>query len=155
MGHILDGHDVIAWDMDGTLIDGSHSAVFRDYIAARTDKIHHVVTFRTPRRWVEEVYEELEGYGVSRDRLAGVHGVPLRLYEAYVRKDPVLTGEFVRWKGLKARKIGASVLIDDMSELVVPGCVEHGIRFLHAEDPRFAGLPGPALNEEVGALAGS
>jgi hypothetical protein len=139
--HLLDEHRVIAWDMDGTLIEGPNSAFFREYIATRRDKEHHVVTFRTPQRWVDEVYDELAGFGIRRDWLAGVHGVPVDLYHAYAQQhsfhQPDKVNAFVRWKGLKAKEIGATVLIDDMHDLVVHGCNDHGVCFLHAHAEGF------------------
>jgi hypothetical protein len=138
MNHpLLDGHEKIAWDMDGTLIAGRNSAYFCRYIIANPQKEHHIVTFRTPRRWAEQALDELEEQGVARNLIAGVHNVPDDIWEAFAIKsgayDPVKVAAYLEYKGLTAFGLGCTVLVDDMSALVAAGCLKHGVCFLDAE----------------------
>lgn len=153
----LDSHTVIAWDMDRTLIGGPKSLEWRQYLLGRRDAVHHVITFRTgpskiPGRehlqtWVDDVSDQLEAHGVPRDRIAGVHGIPPHIFAAYgmdprYRADDVHHPEVQKflseqlelreWKGKKAHELGATVLIDDMPDMVLLGCLRYGVRFVNS-----------------------
>lgn len=149
--------------MDGTLIDGPNSSFFRRYIAANRNKRHHIVTFRDPN-WAQEVYDELDYYGIPHDHIAGVSSCPQEFYRAYsvarfdaaewVKHAPKTYEEaerlcrgtlidfdhansYLHWKGEEAKRLGATVLVDDMEHLVVAGCSKHGVTFVDAFDKRF------------------
>lgn len=130
----LDPHAVIAWDMDGTLIDGPNGAYFCQYIVANPQKQHHIVTFRTPRAWAEFSPFELAPYGITRSMIAGIHNVPDELYHAYAQRltffQPEKVEAYFEWKGLKSKEIGATVLVDDMPNHVLPGCQKYGITYV-------------------------
>ena len=155
----LQKHSVISWDMDQTLVNGPNSAYFRDYIARHPEKEHHIVTFRN-RSWAEKIPLELESYDFNIKHFSGIHYCPEEIHDSYMIRNSdisianflfyrdITKEEFDRnvqlfpyWKGLQSKKIGASVLVDDMPEMVLLGCKEHGIEFLHALDkiPIFVG----------------
>ena len=164
MNHaLLDHHDAIAWDMDGTLIDGPNASVFRRYIKANQHKRHLIVTFRDPH-WAQEVYSELFPYGVLEHHIHGVSACPQEFYRAYtdarfdaaewVRHAPKSYDEaralcrgplrnfehanaYLHWKGEEAKRLGCTVLVDDMEHLVIAGCTKHGVAFVDAFDERF------------------
>ncbi len=155
---ILDEHAVIAWDMDGTLVDGPNSEFFLDYIRATPHKRHHVVTFRN-KAMAKDVWGELQSHGLDAKALIrSVENCPEPIHDCYMinhrlagsnerhryyRSEPPLTrdefnayvDQFVLWKGLRATQIGATILVDDMPQWVLPGCYEHEVTFLHAFDP--------------------
>ena len=41
---------------------------------------------------------------------------------------------YLHWKGETCKMQGLSVLIDDMRDLVLPGCRRHGIDYLHPDE---------------------
>lgn len=136
---LLDDHAIIAWDMDGTLVNGPNSAFFRSYILANPEKTHVVITFRTPRAWAEDVYRELAPFGITREHITAVHNVEDDLYHAYAQRETLRTPEnlakverYYAYKGSKAKEIGATVMIDDIAAHVEAGCVTHGIKFIDA-----------------------
>ncbi|RYD65103.1 MAG: hypothetical protein EOP83_08075, partial [Verrucomicrobiaceae bacterium] len=147
MNHpLLDPHDTIAWDMDGTLIDGPNSEFFRAYILAHPEKHHHIVTFRTgPSRrfpdnasalWKDDAIHELLEHGVALDVFKATHGIPEELYSAWASRKTLLSeaevAAYVMWKGKMAAEIGATVMVDDMPGMVKKGCKAHGVVFIDA-----------------------
>lgn len=139
---LLDIHEKIAWDVDGTLVGGHNSDYFCRYIIANPHKEHHLVTFRTPRNWAELALEELEEQGVPRSLIAGVHSVPDELYHAYAMRAIIETEQsdidlYREWKAMTAKSIGCTVLVDDMGDIVADGCIKHGITFIDALKLRF------------------
>ena len=153
---VLDQHQVIAWDMDQTLIGGPNSNFFRAYIKAHPEKRHHVVTFRD-RRWAMEIWQELTNCGDFRakDAIKSVESCPEIIHNCYMVefrtpqfREPFIASlkltrdqfnahvqAFAYWKGLRASHIGATLLVDDMPEWCLPGCEAHGIAFLNALEP--------------------
>lgn len=133
---LLDDHAVIAWDMDSTLVNGPNSEFFRAYILAHPEKRHVVITHRTPRAWAEDVYRELAPYGITRDHIQAVYNVPCDLYHAWAQQEsfpqPEKVAAFLAYKGMQAKQVGATVLIDDMHTTVEQGCLDHGVTFIHA-----------------------
>lgn len=144
---ILDQHEIIAWDMDETLVNGHNSAFFRAYIRANPRKRHHIITFRTPRAWAEQSLLELEVYGVPPRLIEAVHSVPDELYEAFSEHrvscasieeigrspdTPAKVRQYLAFKALTAKRIGATLLVDDMAALVEADCVANGVVFLNA-----------------------
>lgn len=133
---LLDDHAVIAWDMDETLVNGPNSDFFRRYILAHPEKTHVVITFRTPRPWAQDVYRELEPYGITREHITAVHNVPDDLYHAYAQRrtfpQPEKVAAYYAYKGMQAKAIGATVLVDDNVAHTEQGCRTHGVVFVHA-----------------------
>lgn len=139
---ILDNHKTIAWDVDQTLVNGPNSRFFRDYIRSNTDKVHYLVTFRTPRFWAEEALEELRSHGLDPTLIAGVSSVPTDLFEAFARRhefpDHPLLDDFEHWKGMEAARLGCTLLVDDMEQAVIRGCARHSVTFVHAHHECFS-----------------
>lgn len=154
MNHpILDAHDAIAWDMDGTLVNGPNSDFFRDYIMAHPEKQHHVVTFRD-ETWANRAHAELERYGLTHavSLIISIQSCPQdwlvfwegqhntfkkqKLLRNYTQED-IDAGchSFQRFKGRKAFELGCTILVDDLPSWVMAGCNENGIAFLHAHQP--------------------
>lgn len=146
---ILETHDRIAWDFDGTLVDGPMSHHFCDFIRANPQKEHHIVTFRD-LGMARAIPYELEPYGLTVAAFKGIHTCPPKYWRAFTMasvnphnwlaaqragtlpaslSDPDI-GRYLHFKGRKARELGCTVLIDDMADLVVAGCREHGIEFI-------------------------
>jgi FMN phosphatase YigB (HAD superfamily) len=139
---ILDNHKTIAWDIDETLVNGPNSRFFRDYIRSNPDKIHHLVTFRTPRSWAEEALDQLRDHGLDPALITGVSSVPVDLFTAFAGRhdcpDHPLLDDFAHWKGMEAARLGCTVLVDDMEDFVIRGCNRHGVTFVHAHHECFS-----------------
>jgi hypothetical protein len=154
---ILDKHEKIAWDMDDSLIGGPNSDFFRDYITAHPEKTHHVITFRD-LEWANEILEELENCGMdARKLILSVENCPEMTHHCYAMsgrlkneiqihhhcKDIGISYEefvehvkaFPHWKAKRAAELGCTLLVDDLEQLVRPGCEKHGIAFYHSHTP--------------------
>lgn len=142
---LLNSHQTIAWDMDGTLVDGPNSTFFRQYITATPHKTHHIVTFRD-QKWANRIPDELTMVGFDTKHIVKIHPCPSELWLAYVTRDrtPVghpslaLADEYLHWKGKVAKKLGCTVLIDDMVDHVIKGCIFYGVEFQDANNPSFS-----------------
>jgi hypothetical protein len=154
MHSILDQHEVIAWDMDGTLVDGPNAAKFLSYLALTPNKRHHVITFRN-RLWANQVWAELRASGLdSATFIRSVESCPEPIHDCfmiehrmdgrdvrqrYMAMAKITDAEFfdnadkfVEWKGERAKAMGCTLLVDDMPAWVKPGCEKHGVDFLHS-----------------------
>lgn len=158
LGHpLLDGHAAIAWDLDGTLVDGPKQAFLGAYLAGRRDRRHHLVTFRrsTQRDVVEAC---LAAVGLGLHLFEGVHYCPDVLRDAYDgRGDQSLVREFRLWKGRAASEAGCTVLVDDDAELVGDGCRMFGVVHLDSWSKDFpylrAAVPVDASDDGLGAAS--
>jgi hypothetical protein len=153
---ILDEHDSIAWDIDGTLLyvddnmkirEAAHSAYFRQYIIDNPQKKHYIVTFRDPA-WAGRVFTELESLGMedARSHFEDVHACPVELHDAWqLRSASPATvthygfthaevahavSNFPLWKGMASNALGATILVDDMPTWVEQGCAKHNVDLL-------------------------
>lgn len=157
MKNELDKHDTIAWDMDGTLIDGRNSDAFRQYIVSNPEKKHYIITFRDAN-WASRIYDELTACGMDNPTayIDGIFTCPVDWHYynevnnnprmAHVKKQYFETNrisqeqldfysmKFRQFKGAMAAELGCTVMIDDIEEWVEQGCVDHGVVFLHALD---------------------
>jgi FMN phosphatase YigB (HAD superfamily) len=155
MHPILDQHDTIAWDFDGTLVDGPNSAYFRSYISLNPQKRHHIITFRN-RAWANTCWAELRIHGLdSKTFIRSVESCPEHFHDCYhVRRNTPpeyhevfkeqhnysskqfneYADSYSLWKAERASQIGCTILVDDMPQNVLPGCERHGIVFYHAHD---------------------
>jgi hypothetical protein len=136
---LLDSHDVIAWDLDGTLVGGDNARLLCAYIVAHPEKTHHFITFRTPREWAEDIFRELHPRGIVRPMIASLQSVPDALYLAYAQENsglikPEDVAAFYEWKGMRAAELGCTALVDDMRALVIRGCELHGVLYIDAND---------------------
>lgn len=133
MSHpLLDHHTNIAWDIDGTLINGPNSSMFRQYIINHPEKTHYLVTFRD-FDWAQQAYQELAPHGISREMIAGIMDCPHKLQDG----SPNSLAYYMEWKGKVSAEIGCTVLVDDMDYMVMSGCLAHGVTFVHSHDPAF------------------
>lgn len=156
---ILDQHDSICWDMDGTLVANHFPApnadFFHSYIKAHPQKRHVILTFRN-KEWADEIYDELEGLGMrnARSLISEIISCPSMIHDSYMMhtnrphmvdrfKDHFglddetfmeYVDAFTFWKGKMAKAAGCTILVDDLPEWVVDGCTEHGVVFLHAHE---------------------
>jgi hypothetical protein len=148
----LAGYKKIAFDLDGTLIDGVASAAIATFIKRHATKSYFIITFRTPSQAVS-IPSELISAGLSVDLFKQIIPISERLMfdfneEQQQRRNAGLTplitdmphealfpGEYklMHWKGFVARKLGATVLVDDLPFLVTLGCKKFGIDFI---DPK-------------------
>jgi hypothetical protein len=147
----LANHQKIALDFDGTLIDGVSSLAIAAYVNQHPDKSFYIVTFRTPKQ-SQTIPTELANVGLSVQQFSKIIPMSERLVFDFdedqrfrrnsslpsmdhVSKDALLPGEYklVHWKGFIARKLGATVLVDDMPELVTHGCKQFGVEFVDAK----------------------
>lgn len=133
MNHpVLDLHDSIAWDLDGTILDGRNAKFFRDYIVAHPEKKHHIVTFRDPAGALLGGLA-LGRLGVGPELIMTINGCPLEVYGAWGTRRKLFDQEavnlYLEWKGKKAAEHGCTVLVDDMPSQVVRGCNKHGVAF--------------------------
>jgi hypothetical protein len=135
---LLDRHDNIAWDMDGTLVDGFYSRHFREYIAKNPHKAHYVVTFRD-RKWANKIPDELQKVGFDPALIRSIHACPDHLWLAHSMRqfavDHSHVEQYLAWKGMTSKKLGCTILVDDMADHVIKGCEIYGIQFLDANDP--------------------
>ena len=146
---LLDGHGSIAWDLDGTLVDGPKQAFLGAYLASRRDKAHHLVTFRRSSQRVA-VESRLAAAGLGLHLFQGVHFCPDPLRDAYDGDgDPGLRKEFRRWKGRAAAEAGCGVLVDDDADLVGDGCLLHGVVLVDSWSKEFPYLRVPAVDGEA------
>lgn len=125
-------HDKIAVDVDDTLLGNSPGKhILWDFISAnKNNKIFYLVTFRI-KPCIDEVFDDLfsETSVVAKDHFAGLVGIPPKVFFGEDLQTPL-----VEWKGLTAFKLGCTLLIDDLPDLVLPGCRKYGVDYLHPRD---------------------
>lgn len=145
-------HRKIALDFDGTVVEGASSAAIADYVTQHPDKLFYIVTFRTPDQ-AATISHELARAGLSTDLFSQIVPMPRRLAFDFeedqqfrraaampsidrVPEDALLPGEhkLLNWKGFIARKLGATVLVDDMPEMSAYGCRKFGVELVDAKD---------------------
>jgi FMN phosphatase YigB (HAD superfamily) len=146
----LANHRKIAFDLDGTLIDGAASPALATFIKSHPTKSFSIVTFRTPQQ-SSTIPAELQNHGLSADLFRNIISMPQRLVFDFdedqqfrrnaampsfdhVTPDALLPGEykFMNWKGFIANKLGATVLVDDMPNLVALGCKKFHVTLVDA-----------------------
>jgi len=122
----LSKHRHIALDFDDCLLDGPHSRLLTDYMAAHLEKKFSIITNRPAR--------------CKRDTIAVANGLMLRremphhfqFAHIILSPDEDLCGDTVdrHFKGKAAVAIGATILVDDDIEHR-DGCIANAIEFLH------------------------
>ncbi|WP_408903200.1 hypothetical protein [Methylobacterium radiotolerans] len=144
----LDDHAAIAWDLDGTLIDGPKQAFLGAYVRGRRDKRHHLATFRRPSQR-PAVVAALASVGLDANLFDALHFCPEQLRDAFDSGgETSLVREFRRWKGSIAAAHGCTVLVDDDADLVGEGCRLHAVVHVDSWSSRFPTLrpaPGPGI----------
>jgi hypothetical protein len=116
----LSDHRDVAWDLDGTLYDHPNSEMFAEFIRTNPfNQTFHIITFRCHFKTITNVADFI--YAEYH------HGVRLG-------NNPKAVERYMTWKGMIAEKVGATILLDDMTSLVELGCERHGIALLHPDD---------------------
>jgi len=154
MHPILRKHSIIAWDMDQTLVNGPNSAYFLDYIRRHPEKKHNIITFRN-KSWANMIWAELEKVGFDAHKhISAIYNCPEDIHDSFMVKSSGMIeinrfmqsrsmslGDFDKnveffplWKGFQCKKIGATVIIDDMPDFVVQGCEKYDVEFVNALD---------------------
>jgi hypothetical protein len=141
---LLDTHQVIGIDFDGTLVNNPRSHILQQYILDNHQiKDFHIVTFRTHNLRIElpENFEKSvrqTGIALKLEHFKGVHCIPDVLFERkYMFDDGT---EYYSWKAKQCQKIGATVLLDDMIADVGSHCNALGVVCL---DPNEGYIPEP------------
>lgn len=135
----LEKYDHIGWDLDGTLFDHPNTEMFADYIRTNPhDQNFHIVTFRS-HGLRDNIDRDLRRIGLNRSHFASVNSVTDEMYERYylsrlAGNDPDAIRDWMHYKGKTCKDRGAGILIDDMTNDVLPGCREHGIDHVHPDD---------------------
>ena len=147
---ILDDHEKIGWDIDGTMYehDGSRTAAtdarcraMHDYILAHPEKKHYVVTFRSGA-WANQVWADLLRVNPNApgpEHFEGLLNMSVQMFDENCARnlggghysEPTQT--YKEWKGMICAQHGITVLVDDNPDHVVPGCDRYGVLHLHAE----------------------
>ena len=138
---LLDHHQRIGWDIDGTLLGGPNSTFFRDYVTAHPEKEHHLITFRD-EHGAHVAVVDLVRLGIPSARITSVNFCPQHLWLAWTRREEYYDEEkctgYLAWKGETAKKLNCTVMVDDVPMEVSPGCIRNGVAFIDAFDPSFA-----------------
>lgn len=141
----LESHAVIAWDFDDTLIGHPASVAMHAYIAANPQQRHLIVTFRAQdeaRLWQElaDATAHLTAQHFHGARLIDLHLADnvqrlRRLRARRLYAGPLAPAEraYLHWKAMVCAQERASLLIDDRTEDVQPGCDAFGIELLHPD----------------------
>lgn len=155
----LNKHQIIGLDMDETLIEGPCSYLLREWVKENFIKKElWIITFRTGP-YVAQVWGDLAPYRLGREQFAGLKAIPPHLHSdywlikkgfAYKDSNPgkferflaanKLTPELAQkkhdallhWKGEACASVGATVLVDDLPDMVLPGCIANNIQFINA-----------------------
>lgn len=140
---ILDQHEIIGWDFDGTLLDHPKSVLMHQYIAQTPAKTHYIITHRS-HNMEKTMWDEMEFHypgSLSRELFNGVVNISDELYNGFYRSTRSLGGliipdydAYVNWKGEICQSLGVTIMIDDNSDHVRPGCVKHGIAYIHPDN---------------------
>lgn len=144
---ILDEHEAIAWDFDGTLFDHRYSHKMHDYIRAHPEKKHVIVTFRSGlatngKPWVDKVWEELGQYQnpLTKDHFHSVINMSEETFDTHGSKwrpGGIIidaTAYYTEWKGQMCHENGLTVLVDDNGDHTIPGCTKYGIVYIDPEN---------------------
>ena len=139
---VLHDHAVIAWDLDDTLVGHRAAQAMAAYIRATPEKRHVIVTFRGASQR-DRVWRDLAPLDRSHfaalettdDAEAALVQRLLRQRARGLLAGPETAEEtaYLHWKGRVCARLGASVLVDDMTELVRQGCAAHDILLLHPD----------------------
>jgi hypothetical protein len=155
----LNDHKIIGLDMDETLVGGPCSYILREWVKENfINKELWIVTFRVGV-YVPQVWSELASFHINRRQFAGLKSLPNALFNDYceVKKafkykdtNPNKFQRFLNahkwteeeaqrkhdallhWKGETCASIGATVLVDDLPEMVIPGCKANNITLIHS-----------------------
>lgn len=145
--HLLDNHDSIGWDFDGTLWNHERAEMMWDYIKATPHKRHYIVTFRSgwrgQIRWAEDgCWLDLKrcGSGLCDEHIVEIINMDDKVFDEHgARITPsglyLDVSDFYReWKGQVCLQNEITVLIDDNPDHTQPGCVKYGITYINPDE---------------------
>lgn len=128
----LDRHDIIAVDFDGTLVDNPGSIHLWKYIRDNHErKQFHIVTFRFKHDAdhclpILNLLSKRTGIAPTAEMFRSVEYRPvLNESDSYDN----LPQEF---KALVCKRIGATVIIDDLVDVIGEHCDRHGVEVVDA-----------------------
>ena len=136
----------IAWDFDLTLVGHKAGRRMHDFIRATPQTEHLIVTFRSHGAQ-SMIWEELaqETDTINRNHFSQAFNIDDGLADAaarlrrqrerrvYAGPESPVERAYRHWKGLVCARAGASVLVDDRTEDVAPGCAAFGIVLVHPD----------------------
>jgi hypothetical protein len=141
-------YDSIAWDFDGTLHDHAKSALMQAFIKNHPQKQHYIVTFRTHGDQKRVFHQLRDRYhdAPGPEHFVDVLNISDKAWEQFdyvteQRISNLVTGVltlpetyYMEWKGMICHRLKIPVLVDDMRDLVLPGCLKYGIDYLHPDE---------------------
>ncbi len=136
----------IAWDFDLTLVGHKAGRKMHEFIRATPQTEHLIVTFRS-HGMQHAIWEDLaqETDAVNRTHFSNAFNIDDGLADAaarlrrqrerrvYAGPESPVERAYRHWKGLVCARAGASVLVDDRTEDVAPGCAAFGIVLVHPD----------------------
>ncbi len=156
----LDSHQKIGVDIDGTLINGFMSRLLQQYIKENhSTKEFHLITFRDNEQ-IKTLWMEFYKVGIEMHWFKSFHNLEEDLNKQWLKncdkvahiksnqkkldralnhhkiskEDYIKTFDDINhFKAKICLKLGCTILIDDMEELVIGGCEFHKIDFLNAK----------------------
>lgn len=145
---MLDKHQKLAIDFDKTLIQHPNSKGLQQYIVKNSHrKDFFIITFRTgvdfTNLWLD--LDLCKETNISKHHFKGAFGIPDWIEEEYYITQLVRYANFgtkqrnhceeryLLWKGYQAKKLGCTVLVDDMTDRVIKGCVKYNVEYVHPD----------------------
>jgi hypothetical protein len=160
---ILNKHASIGIDVDLTLIDGPCSHFLQSWVWDHYKELDlHLITFRYGVDFDHYLKSDLAEVGMDFNMFKGIHGIPAvdavpfwLLVNKVGHKNKVYPPKWHRslkhhksspeeydqlfqvvstWKGQKCKELGITALVDDLGDMVKPGCDLHGIEWIDSFD---------------------
>lgn len=127
--HRLLEHDVIGLDMDNTLIDaGAYSDALVNFVKQNPNKTYHVITFRDLYNWSRD--SSIAELKVKAALEIGEHFEDIHFCDEWKNDD----FDLPNWKGWVSVKLGCTIMIDDRTDWVEPGCKKYDVAFINTFD---------------------
>jgi hypothetical protein len=144
---LLAPYRIVGVDVDDTLLDNGRPADyarFWEFIETNPyDQVFHIITFRSGG-WEKMVWSDLRfsGSTLTEDHFASVQSVPHSVWALSQGSAPrIITSmsqldedPYMLWKGKVCAELGCEVLIDDMTEHVIRGCDQYGVKHIHPDE---------------------
>jgi hypothetical protein len=144
--HQLETYDILAWDIDETLIDNPYATAYAKYIIMHPKQTHIVVTHRSHgiQHSIRPDFEYFHGRkgNALYAMFNNIHAVPDEIYSKHIKAienrllglpyDQAQIDTYHHWKGVICKEVGAQALIDDNIDQCYPGCEMHGIDFYYS-----------------------
>lgn len=158
--HLLDQHEAIGWDFDGTLWNHQRASLMWDYIKSHPEKKHYIVTFRSGwrngKRWAEDgCWDDLIRCGseLTADHFVEIINMDDETFDLHgARISPGgiyldVSDTYKEWKGLACSQNGITVLIDDNPDHTLSGCFLYGVCYVDPDN--LTGIKNVDAAEEI------